>query len=125
MISSRTLAYTLLALLQKPHSEMLVDSFLKYISENNLSALLPKVIAHLQRMESESKNENTLKISSKFELSEQEIADIKVVTGALDSKVTQNIDPSIVGGFSASYCGHIYDGSLKNQILQLKKILTK
>jgi F0F1-type ATP synthase delta subunit len=58
-------------------------------------------------------------------LSEGEISDIKKLTGALEADVLVHTDESVVGGFSATYQGHIYDGSVAHQLTRLKTTLTR
>jgi len=125
MIHSRTLAQTALTLLEKPDAEKHIDAFLKYLQINNLSGILPQVIAHIERLESTTSKNETLHIYSKYELSEKEVNDIQSATGAQDAQVEQHIDDSLLGGFSATYKGHIYDGSLKSQVIRLKTMLTR
>ncbi|MFT6361081.1 MAG: F0F1-type ATP synthase delta subunit [Candidatus Paceibacteria bacterium] len=125
MIQSRTLAQTALTLLEKPNAEKQIDAFLEYLRVNNLTGILPQVLAHIGRLQSKTSEDDTLHIYSKFELSDTEVNDIRSTTGATDASVEQHIDESILGGFSATYKGHIYDGSLKSQVIRLKTMLTR
>ncbi|MGB0925124.1 MAG: F0F1 ATP synthase subunit delta, partial [Minisyncoccia bacterium] len=80
---------------------------------------------HLVRAAQISSTANTLVISAKHELSKTDIDEIISLVGADKNVATEIIsDESIVGGFSATYQGNIYDGSLRNQITQLRTRLT-
>jgi F0F1-type ATP synthase delta subunit len=125
MINSRTLAHTALILLEKENAEKHIDAFLAYLTENNLTGLLPQVQQHIERLSAQKAGDETLHIHSKHYLSEGEISDIKKLTGALEADVLVHTDESVVGGFSATYQGHIYDGSVAHQLTRLKTTLTR
>lgn len=124
MVDSRTLAQTVLELAAKEDANKHLDTFIQYLKDNNLVALLPQVLAHIERITAQSAERQSLHIKSRYALSEAEIKHIQSVTGAIGSPVTQHIDESILGGFSASYNGNMYDGSLENQVTRLKDMLT-
>ena len=123
MINSRTLAYTALSLLEKKDAEKYIDAFLTYLTEKNLTGLLAQMLEHITRLQSESSLNETLHISSRYELSDNEITEIKKITDALDAQVQTHIDDAVIGGFSATYKCHIYDGSLANGLTRLKGTL--
>ena len=125
MTHSRTLAQTMLTLSEKQDAEKYIDAFLTYLTEKNLTGLLPQVLQHVKRLESQSSENDTLHIYSRYELTKQEIAEVAKIAQAVDAKVISHIDESVVGGFSATYNGRIYDGSLAHQITQLKSLLTR
>lgn len=124
MVDSRTLAQTVLELATKKDAQGHLDTFIQYLKDNNLLVLLPQVIAHVKRISAQSAETQSLHIKSRYALSDAEIAHIQSVTGAHGAPVTQDIDESIIGGFSASYNGNLYDGSLENQVTRLKNMLT-
>lgn len=124
MVDSRTLAQTVLELTAKKDANKHLDTFIQYLKDNKLVVLLPQVIAHIERISAQSAETQSLHIKSRYILSEAEIKHIQSVTGAVDAPVTQHIDESILGGFSASYNGNMYDGSLENQVTRLKNMLT-
>lgn len=125
MINSKTLAQTLIKLSQGKDSEKSITTFFEYLKEKNFLVLLPQIKNHIIRATEVSSKANTLVISSKHTLSDTEINEIISLVGA-DKNVEKDIinDESIVGGFSATYRGNIYDGSLRNQITQLRTRLT-
>lgn len=124
MTHSKVLAQTLMKISQSKDSEKLVDRFFDYLEEKNFLSLLPQIKGHLKRLLEASTQEQKLVILTKHDLSEIETKEIISLVGA-DKDVPIEIikDESIIGGFSATYHGNIYDGSLKNQITQFKTIL--
>lgn len=123
MVHSRILAQSFLELAQKPHAEEGIDTLINYIVQNNLTGLLPQTLDHMHRILNRSNEINTLHIQSRFPLEPAHIAHIQDITKAHEAEVVTEIDESIIGGFSATYNGYIYDGSLENQITRLKSML--
>lgn len=125
MVDSKTLAQAVLKLASKPNAEKNIEKFIAYLAESNLQGLLPQVVAHIERITLRSAQSNTLHISSKFKLSDVDVKNIQTLAGAESAIVEEHVDESVIGGFSATYAGFIYDGSLENQITQFKNMLTK
>lgn len=125
MVDSRTLAQTVLALTTKADSEKHIDAFINYLKMNNLQGLLPQVIDHIGYITSRQNESDVLRIRSKYELSESDVHHIQSVTGAENAPVTQHVDETVIGGFSATFAGYMYDGSLQNQVTRLKNMLIK
>ncbi len=125
MINSRTLAHTVLKLSEQQDAENRIDAFFSYLSENNLTGLLPQMLDHVLRLQAQSSERETLHIHSRYNLNEEEISSIRKVTGAIEAEVSTHVDESVIGGFSATYNDHIYDGSLAHQLVTLKNVLTR
>lgn len=125
MVDSRTLALTVLEIATKENSEKYIETFLEYIKTNNLQGLLSQVIDHIGRITARKNESDILHIRSKYELSESDVQHIQSVTGAENATVTQHVDETVIGGFSATYAGYMYDGSLQNQVTRLKNMLIK
>lgn len=125
MVDSRTLAHTALEIATKPNNEKHVEAFMSYLKMNNLQGLLPQVIDHINRITSRQNESDTLRIRSKYELSESDVQHIQLLTGAQSAPVAQHIDETVIGGFSATFAGYMYDGSLQNQVTRLKDMLIK
>ena len=125
MVDSRTLAQTVLKITTQPDSENNINAFINYLKSNNLEGLLPQIIDNIHRITSRLNESEILRIYSKYELSEADVQHIQLVTSAENAQVAQHVDETIIGGFSASYAGYLYDGSLQNQITRLKDMLIK
>lgn len=125
MINSRTLAHTVLTLSEQENAEKNIDAFFSYLTQNNLTGLLPQMLEHVQRLQSQASEDEVLTIYARYDLNDAEVESIQKVTGAINAEVSQHVDESVIGGFSATYKGHIYDGSLSNQLVALKNVLTR
>jgi F0F1-type ATP synthase delta subunit len=125
MVNSRTLAQTVLKMAARPYNEKHIDAFINYLKMNNLERLLPQVIGHIHCITLRQSESETLRICSKYQLSESDVQYIQSVTRAENAPLTQHIDETVIGGFSASYAGYLYDGSLQNQVTRLKDMLIK
>ena len=125
MVNSRTLAHTVLELQNKPQPEKHTDAFVNYLKENNLLGLLPQVIDHIDRITERRNETDTLRIESKHELSQEDVQAIRSLTGADNAPMETHINEEVIGGFSASYKGYLYDGSLEHQVSRLKDMLMR
>lgn len=125
MIDSRTLAHSLMTLSQEHGEEKACKLFVEYLTNKNLLGVLPQVLHHIEQISSQKNEDMVLSISSKYELSASEIKEIRKITGADDKNITveTTLDPHLVGGFSAQFRGHLYNGSLENTLTQFKKAL--
>ncbi len=125
MINSRTLAHTLISLAEKHGDERGYELFSDYLTQKNLRGLLPQVLHYIQDLEKNAQQGNILSISSRFPLSSEEIQEIKKITKATadDVIVETYVDEKVVGGFSASFDGYSYNGSLDNTLQQFKKVI--
>jgi F0F1-type ATP synthase delta subunit len=125
MNDSKVLAQTLMKISNSENADIKISGFFDYLREKNLMGLLPQIKYHIHREGNKTSAENTLIISIKHDISDSEIDDIKSLVGA-DMSVSVEIikEPSMVGGFSAIYQGNIYDGSLRNQLTQMRTRLT-
>lgn len=125
MTDSKVLAQTLMKISKSENNEKAITKFFDYLKNKNFLGLLPQIKRHIERQIEQSSKTNTLIISSKFELSEIETKEIISLVGADKNSTIEMIkDETIVGGFSATYRGNIYDGSLRNQITQLSTKLS-
>ena len=124
MLNSQTLAQTLLELSRSENADAQTKQFFVYLKEKNLHGLLPQIKAQVIRLQQKADDFNTLAISSAYKLSDREIEEIITITGApTDVRVSTEIDPSIIGSFSARFQGKMYDGSLSNALSQMNKAL--
>lgn len=123
MVHSRILAKSFLDILGTSNAQQGIDALIDYVVGHNLTGILPQTLEHIERMVEKARAGNTLEIYSRFPLEPQEIAQVQQITSAVDARVVQHTDNSIIGGFSATHNGYVYDGSLKNQVTRLKSML--
>ena len=125
MADSKILAQTLINLSQNKDAEKSIKAFFEYLEKKSFLGLLPQIKGHIQRQSKALSQIQTLTIVSKHTLSKSEISEIiSLVDADVDVDVELVLDKNIIGGFSATYNGNIYDGSLQNQIDQLHGQLT-
>lgn len=124
-MESKKLAQTLIKLSQSENADTAISEFFSFLKKKNLLGLLPQIKKHVVRHTERESASDKLVILTKHELSEKEIKQIITLVKADKNIETEVIiDTTIVGGFSAMYNGHIYDGSLRNQITQMRTQLT-
>ncbi len=120
MTNSRTLAKVLIKLHRSDNSGELIEDFFDYLRRNDLISLLPQIKSHFKKHMNVLLDKKTLKIYSKYKLSELDLKEIISLVGADNNSIIEMVsDDFIIGGFSAIYNGNIYDGSLRSQITQL------
>lgn len=128
MISSKNLADAIyeISLQSKQDNGVLIAVILDYIKEYKLESLLPEIIIYLEDKLNKKLKWNTLAIKSGIEISEEIKQKIKSRLDANDAEnITSTLDKNLIGGFTATYKGVIYDASIKNQLELLRNALTK
>jgi F0F1-type ATP synthase delta subunit len=116
MISSKTLAETVLAIAESDNDGKGVKSFMEFLGSKNLTGLLPQILHHVQRIGANSAESDTLHIYAAYKLDPTEIKKLVDIAGAKNAAILEHIDETLIGGFSATYKGYIYNGSLSHQI---------
>lgn len=122
MISSKHLA---LALYKLSHEGMatpkIMPAFFAYVEKYHLTSLLPATLKYLEKFQKQDEVFNTLEIVSGLPVADEVVREIGALlkTGAQDT-VQYTVDKELIGGFTATYQGFIYDASIKNQIHLLK-----
>ena len=125
MIKSKYIAKIIFEMLETGKNPEVVAKLVRnFLHENNLVLQLPNIIYHLDLI-SKSKNQNkTILINSSHILNPGMIKLLKQLTKAENKvAVESKLCPELIGGFIVKYKGYIYDGSIKNQINQLRKVL--
>ncbi len=124
MADSKKLAWVLMKLYQSENNDEKIEKFFMFLKEKGLMVLLPQIKKHFLRYLTMLDEDETLTLISTYALSDSEIQEVKDLVGAPhDVVVYQEVDKDMLGGFSAIYRGNVYDGSLQNQITQLKSRL--
>lgn len=125
MIDSRTLAKSFLELATLHGEEQAHTLFLEFLEQKNLMGLLPHILDHLKHYAKEEAQEDILHIRSRYELSSKELKLIKQLLNAdASAKLVIEQDDSVIGGFSASYRGYVYNGSLETTLMKFNHALT-
>lgn len=135
MISSKQIAKSVYKIIQDHQTndqsgqqfsdEKIVDALIEYLTENQLTNLLPKIIEHLERLEDENAQHNTLLLETADEIDEKIFEQILQKFNN-PAKTNHQKEPELIGGFVATYKGFIYDASIKNQIKLLRnKLIAK
>lgn len=126
MTTSEHLARVLERLAEGDHGEKKVDSFFTYLSEKNLTTLLPQILKHVMQRKIQQDKVHTLHIVSRNPLSDSQVTYIKRVVGApADVTLEQEVHEHLLGSFTASYRGLRYDGSLDHDVQALSRALTQ
>lgn len=128
MISSKNLANAIyeISKTSKKDKEVIVLAILDYVKKYKLEALLPKAISYLENKSQKDSTWDTLSIESKIHIDNEIIEKIKIKLNAIKAqKVKNEIKEELIGGFTATYKGVIYDASIKNQLKLLRNVLTK
>jgi F0F1-type ATP synthase delta subunit len=124
MLNSQTLAHTLLKLSEGKDAEEQIEEFFKFLKKKNLQGLLPQIKEQVQRLQQHADDYNTLIISSAHTLNEQELSQVVEISGApKEVTIVQEVNPDLIGSFTARYRGTMYDGSLKSAVSQMNKAL--
>ncbi len=128
MISSKNLANAIyeISKTSKKDEEVIVLAILDYVKKYKLEALLPKAISYLENKSQKDSTWDTLSVESKIHIDNEIIEKIKIKLNATKAqKVKNEIKEELIGGFTATYKGVIYDASIKNQLKLLRNVLTK
>jgi F0F1-type ATP synthase delta subunit len=100
MANSQQLASVLVSLASSENPEQKIESFFRYVQENNFSGLLPQVKEHVVRMQQNKDDYNTLTVESAYELSSKELNNIKEIVGAPNEvTINQVISEDLLGSF--------------------------
>jgi F0F1-type ATP synthase delta subunit len=128
MISSKNLADAIysISLDHKKDDAILIDAIISYVKKYKLESLLPKALIYLEDKASKELGWNTLSILSRINIDKVTSDSIVKKIKADGAKNIKNgIDESLIGVFTATYKGVIYDASIKNQLQLLRNSLTK
>ncbi|MFA6215453.1 MAG: ATP synthase F1 subunit delta [Patescibacteria group bacterium] len=101
-------------------------NFIKILADKNLLGYAPKIMADFQKYYNEKQNIIEVKIETARELSESEKKEITKVMNQATKKETElitSINDELIGGIKLFYADNLIDGSLKNQLAELKQQL--
>ncbi|MDD4995972.1 MAG: F0F1 ATP synthase subunit delta [Patescibacteria group bacterium] len=124
--SSQNLAKKLLKSIKTNPKKMneIADQFILFCHQKNLDYLLPNILKYLEKKIAEEKEEKTLSIKIKNNLSSSMIEKIKKISGFnKNDKIKIIKDQKILGGFIAQYQNKIFDASVNHNLSLLKNKL--
>lgn len=105
----------------------LTKQLLNLMAEKNREALIPLMTEAFVGLYNTQKGIMTAVVTSAVPLSNQALDAVKKyvahTSGANNVVLTQTIDSTVIGGLNIMFGGKIYDATLSNQILKLKKDL--
>ncbi len=117
-----------LAIKETKDVKKVVDNFLIYINQHRLENLIKEVLKELEQLYFEEKNIVSTKVITKEELNKDEIKVIEQLVKQKTDKqalVQTELNQEILGGVVVKYHDKVIDLSLKNQLNNLAKQLSK
>ena len=107
--------------------EIDIISLLKIIVENHRVEILRDVLISFNSMCNSYKGITEGILYSAFDLDKNTISDIESAIGLKEKRKVSlifKIDPSLIGGVKVVINNHIYDGSVKNKLSEMKQSLS-
>ena len=104
-----------------------IISLLKIIVENHRVNLLKDIFVSFNSLCNSYKGITEGMLFSAFPLDKKTIADIELAIGKKEGRKISlifKIDPSLIGGVKVVINNHIYDGSVKNKLAEMKQSLS-
>ncbi len=105
----------------------LTKQLLNLMAEKNREAFIPSMTEAFVRLYNVHMGITTAVVTSAVQLTDAALEAVKKyvahTSGANNVILTQSIDPTVIGGLNIVFDGKIYDATLSNQILKLKKDL--
>jgi len=105
----------------------LTKQLLNLMAEKNRESFIPTMTEAFVGLYNAQMGIMTAVVTSAIELSDAALDAVKKyvaqTSGANNVVLTQTIDPIVIGGLNIVFDGKIYDATLSNQILKLKKDL--
>jgi F-type H+-transporting ATPase subunit delta len=105
----------------------LTKQLMLLMTDKNRESYIPGMADEFMVFYNKFKGITTAEVTSAVTLSEKALDAVKKyvaqVSGANDVVVVQRIDPSVIGGMNIVFDGKIFDATISNQIIKLKKDL--
>lgn len=126
MVTSRQLARTLWELAHEnpKNVKKITDNFVSFLQENNLQALAPQIVRHLEREQQNDSSKQSFSITSAYKLSGTMLNKVlKSFDSAEGVEVIKEVDESLIAGITVKHNGMLYDTSMKTQLAKLQAAL--
>ena len=108
---------------QEKDTKKVVSTFLQFVEEKNMTALLPHVAKHFDALQKADRQKRVVSITVSTEHAKTVYDSISTYVEAGKADVDIKVDDSIMGGFIALYNDTVYDASVKNSLAHIKKSL--
>jgi F-type H+-transporting ATPase subunit delta len=105
----------------------LTQKLMMLMTDKNRESFIPAMADEFIELYNKFKGITTAEVTSAVALSEKALQAVKKyvaqTSGANDVLLKQCIDPSVIGGMNIVFDGKIFDATISNQIIKLKKDL--
>ena len=124
MIKSKQLAQALFQLGEE-NTANLDAKFFDFIEKRNLTAQLPSILFHLEKIVEQDKEKKGIQIETAHDIKYDTVKHIKTFLSADHLPEVLKIKKELIGGFRAKWNGKIYDASIKNSLKKLEEVIIK
>lgn len=124
MIKSKQLAQAIFQLSEEKVAN-LDAKFFDFIEKRNLTAQLPSILFHLEKIIELEKEKKGIQIETAHEIKSDTVKHIKTFLKAEDLPEVIKIKKELIAGFRAKWNGKIYDASIKNSLKKLEEVIIK
>ncbi|MFT3906634.1 MAG: F0F1 ATP synthase subunit delta [Steroidobacteraceae bacterium] len=104
------------------------QNFLKLLAENRRLTLLPEIAAQFAVLRAEAEGQADVEVQTALELDADQLGKLgAALTQRLQRKVrlTQKIDPTLIGGAIVRHGDLVFDGSLRGRLERLAATMTR
>ena len=105
-----------------------IKNFIKIIVENNRALFLPEILDDFNSLVNEYRGVKEGFVYSAMPLNDKEIDHISKSIGEIEKmpiELKNKVDPTLLGGVKVVINDHVYDGSIKHQLEDMRLSLLK
>lgn len=124
MIKSRQIAKALFEL-EASKTPQLAEKFAEFMKKTKLTAQIPAVLYHLEKINEIEKEKKGINIEVAHEIKPHTINEIKKFLKAEHTAETVKINKNIIAGFTAKFQGKFYDISIASGLKKLEESIIK
>ena len=124
MIKSRQIAKALFEL-ETNKTPNLSEKFVAFMKRTNMTAQIPAVLYHLEKINEIEKEKNGISIEVAHQAKPETIKEIKKFLNAEHGDETVKINPNLLAGFTAKWQGKFYDMSIASGLKKLEESIIK
>lgn len=107
-------------------SKAVLNGIIEFLDDTGDKKLLSEITDELEKEVQKSKGENEILVKSVVKLTPDQIKQIKSVLNSkfkIDFPLVNEIDTSLIGGFTIRVNDWFFDSSLKNEVRNFKRLL--